>query len=234
MRPAASAGVRPGTAADFGRPHIVEAGQRYKDGDGKMPKIVWKGIIKGEEDFPAADIPDNARKLDSEEDMKDLQIKALPFMIPSVFLCFICIFVKTIMAGEKVIHAGFLFIGVIIGLLLILLHELLHAIAFPKDATVYIGIMPGSLTAVALSSSPVKRNRFLFLSILPIILGLIPLVLFCFTSNAFKEFNGILFGMSIMGMTSIYPDLYNIYNILKEVPKGAIIQNNKNETYYYE
>lgn len=199
-----------------------------------MPKIIWKGIIKSEKDFPTADIPKNAKKLDSEEDMKKMQIKALPFMIPSVLICFICIFTKTFIANEKVINVGFLFLGVIIGFLEILVHELLHAIAFPKNATVYIGVMPKSFTAVALSSSPVNRNRFIFLSILPIILGLIPLVIFCFSSNDLKELNGILFGMSIMGMISVYPDIYNIFNILKVVPKNAIIQNNKNETYYFE
>ena len=199
-----------------------------------MPKIIWKGIIKSEKDFPTANIPENAKKLDSEEDMQKIQIKALPFMIPSVIICFICMFTKTFIANEKVINVGFLFLGVIIGFLLILVHEVLHAIAFPKNATVYIGVMPKSFTAVALSSSPIKRNRFIFLSILPIILGLIPLVIFCFSSNELKELNGILFGMSIMGMVSVYPDIYNIFNILKVVPKNAIIQNNKNETYYFE
>ena len=199
-----------------------------------MPKIIWKGIIKSEKDFPTADIPKNAKKLDSEEDMKKMQVKALPFMIPSVLICFICMFTKTFIANEKVINVGFLFIGVIIGFLLILVHELLHAVAFPKDAIVYIGIMPKNLTAVALSSSPVNRNRFVFLSILPIILGLIPLVIFCFSSNDLKELNGILFGMSIMGMIGVYPDIYNIFNILKVVPKNDTIQNNKNETHYFE
>ncbi len=199
-----------------------------------MPKIIWKGIIKSENDFPTADIPKNAKKLDSEEDLKKMQIKALPFMIPSVLICFISIFVKTFMTNEKVINISFLFIGVIIGFFLIIVHELLHAIAFPKNATVYIGIMPKNLTAVALSSSPVKRNRFIFLSILPIILGLIPLVIFCFSNNGLKELNGILFGMAIMGMVGVYPDIYNIVNILRVVPEDATIQNNKNETYYFK
>ncbi|MCI8618014.1 MAG: DUF3267 domain-containing protein [Clostridia bacterium] len=199
-----------------------------------MPKIIWKGIIKSENDFPTADIPKNAKKLDSEEDLKKMQIKALPFMIPSVLICFISIFVKTFMTNEKVINISFLFIGVIIGFFLIIVHELLHAIAFPKNATVYIGIMPQNLTAVALSSSPVKRNRFIFLSILPIILGLIPLVIFCFSNNGLKELNGILFGMAIMGMVGVYPDIYNIVNILRVVPEDATIQNNKNETYYFK
>lgn len=199
-----------------------------------MPKIIWKGIIKNEDDFPIAQIPKNAKKLDSEESLKKMQIKALPFMIPSVLLCFICMFAKTYIANEKIINISFIFIGVVIGLLLIIIHELLHAIAFPKNATVYIGIVPKSFTAVALSSSPVKRNRFIFLSILPIILGVIPLVIFCFGSNSSKELNGLMFGMAIMGMVSVYPDIYNIFNVLKVVPRNATIQNNKNETYYFE
>lgn len=199
-----------------------------------MPKIIWKGVINNENEFPSAKTPKNAKKLDSEEDMKKMQIKALPFIIPSLLICLICMFVKTFSADEKVVNIYFIFIGTVIGFLLLIIHELLHAIAYPKGSTVYIGIMPKSFTAVALSSSPVKRNRFIFLSILPIILGLIPLVIFCFSSNSLKELNGILFGMSIMGMISIYPDIYNIFNILKAVPKNAAIQNNKNETYYFE
>ena len=199
-----------------------------------MAKIIWKGIIKSENDFPTADIPKNAKRLDSEEDVKKIQIKALPYIIPSIIICFICMLLKTFIANEKVITITFLFIGIIIGVLLIIVHELLHAIAFPKNATVYIGIIPKYLTAVALSSSPVKRNRFIFLSILPIILGIIPLIIFCFSSNNLKELNGLMFGMAIMGMVSIYPDIYNIFNILKVVPKNATIQNNKNETYYFE
>lgn len=199
-----------------------------------MPKMIWKGIIKSINEFPTANILNKAKKLDSEEDMKKMQIKALPFIIPSILICFICVFIKTFNANERVIDIKYLFIGVIIGFLLIIVHELLHAIAFLKDAIVYIGIIPKSLTAVALSSSPVKRNRFIFLSILPIILGIIPLVIFCLNSYYLKEINGIVFGMAIMGMTSVYPDIYNIFHILKTVPKNAVIQNHKNETYYYE
>lgn len=64
-----------------------------------MSKIIWEGIIESEKDFPAANLPKNAKKLDSEEDMKKMQIKALPFMIPSVLICFIGMFTKNIFSG---------------------------------------------------------------------------------------------------------------------------------------
>ena len=199
-----------------------------------MPKIIWKGIIKSEDDFPTANIPENAIKIDSEEDIKKMQMKALPFLIPSILICLICMFVKTFIAHQQVIYISFLLIGLVIGFILLIVHEFLHAIAFPKGAIVYIGIMPKSFVAVALSASPVKRNRWIWMSILPIILGIIPLILFCISPIHLRIFNGVMFGMAIMGMTSVYPDIYNIYHILKVVPKHATIQNNKNETYYFE
>ncbi len=199
-----------------------------------MSKIIWKGIIKSDSDFPLADIPKKAKKLDVEGDVKKIQIKALPFLIPLVLVCFVCMFCKTYIASEKVINEGFLLIGVIIGFLLIIVHEVLHAIGFPKDAIVYIGIVPKSLAAVSLSVCPVKRNRYIFLSILPIILGIIPLVIFCFSSSSLKELNGLMFGISIVGMVSVYPDLYNVFHVLRVVSKNAMIQNSKNDTYYFE
>lgn len=199
-----------------------------------MPNIIWQGVIKSEEEFPASEIPQNAVRVDMEEDIKKIQMKALPFMIPSVFICLICMLVKTALAETRVIHFGFLFVGVLAGILLLVVHELLHAVAFPKDATVYIGIMPKSMAAVALSPSPVKRNRFLFISLLPVILGVIPLVLFCVSESSLQELNGLLFGMAVMGMVSVYPDLYNAAHILKKVPSGTMIQNDKNITYYFK
>ncbi len=199
-----------------------------------MPKIIWKGIIKSEEDFPTADIPKNAQRLNVEEDMRKMQVKALPFVIPSVLILFLCIILKNVFAGEKTVDFLFIFIGVIVGILLVFVHELLHAIAFPKHATVYIGIMPKSLAAVSLSSSPVKRNRFIFLSLLPVILGIIPLIVFCCVNKVWKVLNGLMFGMAIIGMVRVYPDFYNVFHVLKQVPKNAVIQNDKNTTYYYE
>ena len=38
-------------------------------------------------------------------------------------------------------------------------------------------------------------------------LGIIPLVIFCVNSNSLKELNGILFGMAVMGMISVYPNI---------------------------
>lgn len=40
-----------------------------------------------------------------------------------------------------------------------------------------------------------------------------------------------MFGIGIMGMTSVYPDMYNV---LKIVPTNDTIQNDKNFTYCFK
>lgn len=200
-----------------------------------MSKIKWAGIIKSEEDFPAAKIPipENAKQLGAEESMASMQIHALPFLVPSVLLIFISMFFKVYTAEEFSFSVPFFFLGFIIGFMLIIVHELLHAIAYPKEATVYIGILPKGLAAVALSTSPISKRRFIFISILPAVLGLIPLIFFLLIDSSQGILNGLFFGMAAVGLTTIYPDLYNIYHICKNVPKNATILNDKTETYYY-
>lgn len=197
-----------------------------------MSKIIWKGIIKSEEDFPTADIPKTAVLLD-DKNMKTVMLSSIPFMFLLLIPCFVCVFAKAFTSGEPPINPPFIIIGVLIGFLLMLVHEYLHAIAYPRDAEVWIGIMPKSFAALVLSSSPISKTRFIFMSLLPIILGVIPMTAFCMMDSSLKELNSILLGAGIMGMTSVYPDIYNVTCVLKKVPKGAILQNNKNHTFYY-
>ena len=57
------------------------------------------------------------------------------------------------------------------------------------------------------------------------LLGIIPIYTVAFLGKAIA---------CKMGMVGVYPDIYNIFNILREVPTNATIQNNKNETYYFK
>jgi len=43
-----------------------------------MPKIIWKGIINSIDESPTANIPNQAKKLDSEEDIKKCKSKHCP------------------------------------------------------------------------------------------------------------------------------------------------------------
>ena len=145
-----------------------------------MPKIKWVGIIKDNREYEQGDLSENAVKLNVPQTIGETMSRAIPFIIPSVVLITISMIAKTLLCGERVISFGFLVIGILAGFLLFIVHELLHAIVYPKGATVYIGIMPGQFAAVALASYPLKRGRFILMCLLPYILGIIPLVIFYF------------------------------------------------------
>lgn len=44
--------------------------------------------------------------------------------------------------------------------------------------------------------------------------------------------NAILWEMAFLGMASPYTDAYNVYQVIKQVPKGKKVQFYEDDTYY--
>ncbi len=196
-----------------------------------MPKIKWAGIIRDAAKLQCGELAPNAKKLEMPSTVNEMMLKALPFIIPPMVIMFVSMFLKTFLSGETV-SFPFIAVGAAVGFALMLAHEWLHAVAYPKGATVYIGIMPKQFAAVALASYPLSRTRFIVMSLLPFLLGIVPLVMFWSMPAEYKELNGILFGTAIMGMISPYPDCYNVFQVLKQAPKGAKLQFYGDDLYY--
>lgn len=197
-----------------------------------MPKIKWVGTIKSTAEYQRGVLAPDARKLEMPASVGEMMTKALPFIIPPMVIIFLSMFLKTYISHEQVVSFPFIAVGAAIGFVLMLVHELLHAMVYPKGATVYIGIVPKQFAAVALASHPLSRARFILMSMLPLLLGILPLVLFWSMPAEYKELNGILFGAAIMGMISPYPDCYNVFQVLRQAPKGSKLQFYEDDLYY--
>lgn len=197
-----------------------------------MPKIKWVGVIKNTADYQSGILPATAIKLDMPDTMEKMMLKAIPFLIPSFVIIIFSIFFKTLSAGQPVIDPLYVVLGFLLSFFIgIPVHELLHAIVYPKEATVYIGIMPKQFTAVALASYPVSRNRFILMSLLPIVLGVIPLIIFLISPETNRALNGVMYGLVIMGLTTPYTDYFNVYQVLKQTKKGCLLQFEKDDLY---
>ena len=196
-----------------------------------MPKIKWIGLIKEEKmkDYQVGELSKNAKKMNMPTTSKEMMIKALPFIIPALVILFLSVYFKS---GEFFLLRLYIIIGVLLGFLALIIHELLHAIVYPKNANVYIGIAK-PITFVALASYPLKKEKFILMCLLPYILGIIPLILFWIMPITDMKIHSILFGLSAMGLGSPYPDLFNVYQ-LKQTPKNCKIQFYKDDTYYIE
>ena len=197
-----------------------------------MPKIKWIGLIKEEKmkDYQVGELSKNAKKMNMPTTSKEMMIKALPFIIPALVILFLSVYFKS---GEFFLLRLYIIIGVLLGFLALIIHELLHAIVYPKNANVYIGIAK-PITFVALASYPLKKEKFILMCLLPCILGIIPLILFWIMPITDMKIHSILFGLSAMGLGSPYPDLFNVYQVLKQTPKNCKIQFYKDDTYYIE
>ena len=200
-----------------------------------MAHIKWVGIIKTEiAEYQKGHLDSKAMKMELPATMKAMMIKALPFAIVPFVTIFLSLFIKTFFAGQVIISPVFFIIGFVASFIGLIAHEWLHAVVYPKEATVYIGIYPKSFAAVALASYPLKKWRFILMSLFPLALGILPIVLFWISPIEWKAWNSLCFGFSIMGLISPYPDCYIVYQVLKQTPSRCYIQNYGDDTYWIE
>ena len=198
-----------------------------------MPKIHWIGIIdeKEIEKYQKGEFNSKAVKMKMPKTMNEMMTKALPFLIPAFIIMFASMNIKTTISQQNIVNRPFILIGAIIGFALLLVHEILHAIVYPKGVDAYIGIAK-PITFVVLASYPLSRKRFIVMCLLPYLLGIIPLIAFWLSPAYLTELNGVLFGMACMGMVSPYPDAYTVYQVIKQVPKNKKVQYYGEDTYY--
>ena len=63
------------------------------------------------------------------------------------------------------------------------------------------------------------------------VLGVVPFILFLISPAEFRVFNGLNFGMACMGMVSPFPDVYNVFTVLRRSEKNDSIMFYKNDMY---
>lgn len=176
-------------------------------------------------------LPNNAVKVETPQSMDELMKKAAPIAVALCLLLFVAMLCKTIICGTRVISPLFILIGFAIGSVLLIVHEWLHGIVYPKEANVTIGKLKGKVTFVALASYPLRRSRFIVMCLLPFILGIVPLTVFIFSPAECRGLNGVMFGMSCMGMVSPFPDIFNVITVLKKTNKNDVIMFYQDDLY---
>ena len=106
-------------------------------------------------------------------------------------------------------------LGFLLGLLCTIPHEFVHAICFKEDVYMYTKLKDGVLFVVGLED--MSKTRFIVMSLLPSILfGFIPFGIWLFNHSMITV--GV---MGIFGISSAAGDFANVYNALRQMPKGA-------------
>ena len=124
--------------------------------------------------------------------------------------------------------------GIILIPFSILPHEYLHAIFFPKDAEVEMWYSIKQRLALVTSNTAITKKRFIFLSIFPnIVFGFLPLIIWIFIPSYMSFISGILFTFGFISLIMGVGDFMNIYNTIKQVPKGAMTQISGFNSYWF-
>lgn len=129
--------------------------------------IKLKMIIETIEECQTGILTENAVRIDAPQSIDETMKKAAPVAVVLCVLMFATMFCKSFISKTVVCSPIFLLIGFCLGYILLLIHEWLHGIVYPKEACVTIGRLKGKILFVALASYPLKRKRFILMSLLP-------------------------------------------------------------------
>ena len=194
--------------------------------------IVWEGNKK---EFGTAHqsppVPQNAVKI---RDAEGFIGKALPFGIAPMALCMLAVFLKAFINKEPPISPIFLIPAFLLGFIIALpLHEFAHAVCYPKEATVWVGLCVRKMQAYAISYYPLTKGRFIGMSLAPAVLGIIPLIGIILIPITMKPLLTICIVSAFMGLISPAPDYMDIMSVLSKAPKGAVICDSQAGLYAY-
>lgn len=186
-----------------------------------MVKIIWEGNQDWDKEYPEGRPPENARKLQRPADVLKASV---PYGIIPMLICFSCVFYKKSAASGFLFDPRLLPLSFVLGFLCIPLHELLHAVCYPRQATVYLGVCLKKAAAYAVSFYPLSRRRFIVMSLAPLLLGAVPLLVFILCPADAKALLTICLVPSFMGLISPAPDYMDVLSVIRQVPPGATIR----------
>ena len=192
---------------------------------------VWDGKQPWDREIAEKSVPENSVLIDRPNDIFKASI---PYMILPCMVCFAAIFTKKSLSDEFIFDFWFIPLSFLIGFFAAMpLHELLHAVCYPKGANVYIGVSLKQLRAYAASSAPLSKGRYILMSLMPMIPGILFLAVFLVCPISMKWLMTICAVPSFMGLISPAPDYMDVLILLRKVPKGAMIQATEDGLVWY-
>ena len=158
-------------------------------------------------------------------------ILSLLFIIPALSGAALFLLGSRLLHGD--LTCDITLLGIIMSCFSYFPHEYLHAICFGKDAEVELFFSLKHLTIFVISTKPISKSRFIFLSLLPnLVFGWIPLFVWMILPfNA--VFSNHLFTFSILSLSSGIGDYLNVFNTVRQMPKGSMHQGSGFHSYWF-
>ena len=201
-----------------------------------MLNIRFKGICKDEEEIKKkSKLYKNSTKFNEEATAKEFGKRSTLFITPLIIIMIVIAVIISELKNVK-LELGLIeiIISIIILIPLALLVQIIHALAYPKDAKKDFYIIKKDQGIVLLSNSPVAKNRYILMCVMPtIILSFIPyaLMLIFMDNLPVKLVNYIYIDSIAINILTAGP-LLTAYRTIKQVPKDAKIFNYGYHSYW--
>ena len=187
------------------------------------------GFVGADYKYVHEPLPDDARLID----MKGLNAKSFIAGLVGILIGYGLLILKQygFNSGESVLNKPFILLGSVIGALLLTVHELLHLIPYPRKGDKIIVIK--NWTPCAYYSGAVSKGEFITSSLLPVVLGAVPLLFFILLPASNEVINTILWTAGTIGLASPARDYVEALICLVKVPAGCSIRSGNGGFYYY-
>lgn len=207
-------------------------------------KLKWVGAYEKINTFPETYLPEDSVCLagTTDTDIEYFSRSSLFFFTPVLLLCTAIGVGKWLLWGEAgngmsrghLVYLAALGMGLILSLCCIPIHELLHAIVYPRNALVFFGYLSESGGLFITSTEKLQRSHYLVMILLPfLVLGLLPLLMYLCIPPYLMFFATAVFCFATFSSLFCIGDFYQFFEILIKTPRDAIIQNSGNKTWWY-
>ena len=197
-------------------------------------RLICRGIYRGEDQLPRGDLPERAVPFREPEDPAALGRQAMLFLIPSLGAALAVVFGAVFLRDDLSIRVfPWLILGCAASLLAVVPHELLHGLCFGWDAEVELFFSPRDGMAFVVSTRPVSRGRFVWMCLCPnLVLGALPLLVWALLSCP-PQAGSFLLGFALSSIGMGCGDYLNVYNALRQMPRGSVQQLSGFHSYWY-
>lgn len=169
-----------------------------------MAKIIWKGFTEHVIRAPRRPLPPDARPLIVPR--RHYWLKAILLAAPVWLPVLASLYLKNSLLQTDLRDRPWIVAGMALALLLGPLHECLHAWAYPKGATAHIGMLYKRFLFYVDCGAPIRRERYFVMCLLPMLLCLLPWIVFLLCPADAKALASLCWGCAIMCAVGPCPD----------------------------
>ena len=196
-----------------------------------MAKIIWKGFTEHVIRAPRRPLPPDARPLIVPR--QHFWLKAILLAAPVYLPVLASLYLKNSFLQTDMRDKPWIVAGMALALLLGPLHEYLHACVYPKMATAHIGVLYKRFLFYMDCGAPIGRGRYFVMCLLPMLLCILPWIIFLLCPADAQTLASLCWGCAIMCAVGPFPDYMNVLCAWQQVPSEGYLQEGEDGRDYW-